>query len=116
MDACMPSSTPIACNIVAIPDAERPRYFALRAQVLAAVEAVTDIDDGYALHVRADREMLIALAEWIAFERLCCPFLRFRLVIEGEAPVRLDLLGDEEVKGFLREEFAMLKSTRLVSP
>jgi hypothetical protein len=81
MNGAMPSPTPIACNLAAIPDADRPRYFALRAQVFAAVERVSEVGDGFALHLAADRATLVALAEWIAFERLCCPFLSFRLAV-----------------------------------
>jgi len=113
MDRLVPSAPPIACNLVAIPDAERPRYFALRAQVLAEVGGVAEIEDGFALHIGAD---LVALAEWIAFERLCCPFLSFRLTIEGDGPVRLELGGAEGVKDFLREEFASFGAAKLVSP
>jgi hypothetical protein len=112
MDRLVTSAHPIACNLAAIPDTERPRYFALRAQVLATIDGVAEVDDGFALHVGAD---LVALAEWIAFERLCCPFLRFRLAIEGEGPVRLELGGAEGVKDFLREEFSSLGSAKLVS-
>jgi hypothetical protein len=113
MDRLVPTATPIACNLGAITDAERPRYFALRAQVLAGIEDVAELDDGFALRVGTD---LVALAEWIAFERLCCPFLSFRLAVEGTGPVRLELGGAAGVKDFLRAEFAVFGSTKLVSP
>ncbi len=107
----MPTPPPIACALGAIPETERPRYFALRAQVLAAVESAAETDDGFALRVGAD---LVALAEWIAFERLCCPFLSFRLAIGGDGPVRLELGGAEGVKDFLRAEFASFGAAKLV--
>jgi hypothetical protein len=113
MDRLVSTAIPIACNLGAIPDAERPRYFALRARVLAEVADVAETDDGFALRVGAD---LVALAEWIAFERVCCPFLSFRLAVEGDGPVRLDIGGAAGVKDFLRAEFAELGATRLVSP
>src|SRR5262245_15936593 len=116
MEGMMSSSAPIACNLAAIRDAERPRYFALRAEVLATVLNVTELGDGFALQLRADRQGLVALAEWIGFERLCCPFLVFRLAIEGDGPVRLDLGGGEGVKDFLRAEFAELGRAKLLSP
>jgi hypothetical protein len=113
MDRLVSTVAPIACNLGAIPDAERPRYFALRAQVLAEVEDVVETGDGFALRVGAD---LVALAEWIAFERVCCPFLSFRLFVEGAGPARLELGGAEGVKDFLRAELAAFGSTKLVSP
>ncbi len=109
----VPTPPPIACNLGAIPDADRPRYFALRAQVLAAVESAAEIDDGFTLRVGGD---IVSLAEWIAFERLCCPFLSFRLAVEGAGPVRLELGGAEGVKDFLRAEFAPFGTTKLVTP
>jgi hypothetical protein len=112
----VPTASPIACNLTAIRDADRPRYFALRAQVLAAVESVTEIDDGFAMYVGTDRAPLVALAEWIAFERLCCPLLRFHLAVEGEGPVRLELGGAEGVKDFIRAELPEIASAQLLSP
>jgi hypothetical protein len=81
--------------------------------VLAAVEEVVETDNGFAVRVGADR---VELAEWIAFERLCYPFLRVRLAIEGNGPVRWELGGGEGVKDFLGEEFSALGSAKLVSP
>jgi hypothetical protein len=106
---------PIACNLTAIPDAERPRYFALRSEILAAVTSVTELPDGYSLHLPEGRTPLVALAEWIAFERVCCPFLRFRLSVDAESPLRLDLLGDDGVKDFLRAELDPIGASHLVS-
>jgi hypothetical protein len=116
MDAGMPSAAPIACQLDAIAADERPRYFALRARVLAAVEHVAEIDDGLALQLRAEGDGLVALAEWIGFERLCCPFLVFRLFVEGNGPVRLELGGPEGVKDFLRAELTEIQRGALLSP
>jgi hypothetical protein len=116
MAPSMTSAAPLACQLDAIPEADRPRYFALRAQVLAAVESVAELGDGFALQLRADRAGLVALAEWLGFERLCCPFLVFRLALEGDQPVRLELGGAEGVKDFLRAELPELDRARLVPP
>ena len=85
----------------------------MRAQVLATVENVAEIGDGFALSITAE---LVALAEWIAFERIRCPFLSFRLAIDGDGPVRLELGGADGVKEFLREELSVLGPAKLVSP
>ena len=48
-------------------------------------------------------------AEFIALERLCCPFLNFGLEIKAEGgPVWLRLSGREGVKAFIREEISGL--------
>ena len=41
-NSSMSDAPPIACNLTAIPSAERPRYFALRAQVLGTLQNVTE--------------------------------------------------------------------------
>lgn len=57
------------------------------------------------------------IAEWIAFERLCCPFLRFVVSVEGD---RLGLMlgGGAGVKEFLRLELAggVYGPERLIKP
>jgi hypothetical protein len=116
MDPAMPSPAPIACHLDAIPAPARPRYFTLRAQVLATLQAVAEIGDGFALELGIAHDGLVALAEWIAFERLCCPFLTFRLTIEGDGPLRLELGGAEGVKDFLRGEIAEIGGAKLLAP
>jgi hypothetical protein len=108
----VPTATPIACNLTAIPEADRPRFFAVRRTVLETVEAVAETANGYALEVRVE---LLVLTEWIAFERACCPFVRFVLTVDPDGPVRLELGGAEGVKDFLRGEFAELGAATLVS-
>jgi hypothetical protein len=45
-------------------------------------------------------------AEWISFERLCCPFFSFQLDIASEgAPIWLRMTGREGVKQFMQVEF-----------
>jgi len=49
--------------------------------------------------------VLLKAAEFISLEKLCCPFLAFRLDIDAEGgPVKLRLTGREGVKAFIREE------------
>jgi hypothetical protein len=45
------------------------------------------------------------VVRFVAAERLCCPFLRFELVVSPErGPLRLSITGPEGAKGFLRAE------------
>lgn len=54
-----------------------------------------------------DSDVLLKLAEFIADERLCRPFLSFDLRVEAEGgPVWLRLIGPEGVKEFLRMELS----------
>jgi len=47
-------------------------------------------------------------AEFVALEKLCCPFVRFLLEMpEDGGPLRLDLTGREGVKELLRAELGL---------
>jgi hypothetical protein len=48
---------------------------------------------------------LLEVAEWIAMESLCCPFLTFETDVKGDGILRLTLRGPDGAKAILREEF-----------
>ena len=100
-------ATPIACDLTAIPGSDRPRYHALRDRIFKSGTGLCETADGFAVQLPSDRETLVAVAEWISLERLCCPFLRFDLTIDGAASVRLALGGPEGVKELLRHELGV---------
>ena len=99
-------ATPIACDLTAIPAAERPRHTALIAQWRSRVRAVGEIPDGFAFQFEPDAEILLALAEFVARERLCCPFFRFQIECEPAGPLWLRLSGPSGTQDFIRETFA----------
>jgi len=71
----------LACVPYAIPAAERKAHFALAERVFRELAiARTALTDGYAITFRADA--LVSIAQFVANERLCCPFLRFALELE----------------------------------
>lgn len=62
-----------------------------------------ELDDGFALAFAGDDETAGRLLDFVLAERRCCPFFRFELVFEPDlGPIRLRLLGSEEVKSFVR--------------
>lgn len=108
---------PIACNIDAIPVGERSRYHALRRRVFEHLEAMSDTAEGYEFHLRDDgMQTLSAIGQWIALERLCCPFFRFAVHVDETGPIRLELSGRPGVKELLQVELAgggLLPTSRL---
>jgi hypothetical protein len=96
-----PATNPaIACAL-------SPAELETRADRLSGLvgEALTSIelDDGFALAFAGDEETARRLFDFVIAERRCCPFFRFELVFEpNRGPVRLHLLGSEEVKSFAR--------------
>jgi hypothetical protein len=67
--------------------------------------------DGYAIRFAAEQATILLVSEFIARERLCCPFLRFELIAEQEdGPLWLRLRGREGVKEFIEAELGLKKN------
>jgi len=96
---------PIACDLTAIPANEREEHETLAKQLFfEAIPERRELADGYAFQFRADEYP--QLAEFIANERLCCPFFRFTLeVTPARGPIWLHITGGEGVKEFIQLEF-----------
>ena len=61
--------------------------------------------DGYAFRLPNESDVLLKAAEFIALERLCCPFFGFSLEVEPEGgALWLRLTGREGVKPFIHAE------------
>src|SRR5262245_36109925 len=99
-------SPPFACNLSAIARADRPRYNQLVHRLRAALEGQSELDDGYAYSLNERTISLPEVAEWIAMERLCCPFLSFQLDVSSGGRTLLSLRGPAGVKKILRAEFS----------
>ena len=96
----------IACNPYAIAAEQRERWMIVGTQLYAAVQEVQELPDGFAFRLPTDPEMLFLVAEDLAMERLCCPFIRFTLDIEPNGgPFWLRFTGGEGVKAFVRMSF-----------
>ena len=98
--------TVLACNLNEISAAERPRYSELVKRVRAAMRDRTEMRDGYAFKLDRKTITLPEAAEWIATERLCCPFLTIQLYAEdSQADWVLSQTGPDGVKPRLDAEF-----------
>jgi hypothetical protein len=97
--------SPIACDMSAIEPALRAVHIARGGRVFRAAEEIREMPDGYAFRLPNESDTLLKAAEFVALERLCCPFLGFALEVAPEGgPVWLRLTGREGVKAFIREE------------
>jgi hypothetical protein len=106
-DGCCTSESPLACDLSAISASDRPRYNELRRIAGAAVIGQRELADGLAIQIDTGRIALPQLAEWISFERKCCPFFEFRIDLAPDSgPVWLTLTGRAGVKEFITEAFA----------
>jgi hypothetical protein len=94
------------CNLKAISAAERPRYNDLIKRIRAALRERRELATGYTFRLDSNAVTLTDAAEWIAMERLCCPFLTLQLSTAGsQADWVLTLTGPEGVKPLITAEF-----------
>lgn len=100
--------SPFACNVGGISAERRPRYKALAKKLISSKQEVRELADGYEFRFPADETTIKEVAEFMSYERQCCPFFDLELVIEREAgPVWLRFKGREGVKEFIRIEFGI---------
>ena len=94
----------LACVPDAIPQAERAGHFALAQRLLTKqARERADLPDGYAFRFAA--EDFAAIAQFVANERKCCPFVRFEVTVgEAAGPVWLRMTGAPGTREVLRAE------------
>ena len=90
--------------MTAIPAEERGAHQALIRRLMSeAVTEIRELPDGLAFRFPA--EEYEAVAQFVARERLCCPFLRFALELAPErGPLWLQVTGAAGVAAFIRAE------------
>src|SRR5687767_2738657 len=97
--------SPFACDMTAIEASKRGQHMATIDELFRGTVEIREQPDGYAFRLPNEPEVLLKAAEFVALERLCCPFFGFNLEIEPEGgPLWLRLTGREGVKPFIRAE------------
>ncbi len=97
--------SPFACNMQAIPQDERQYHIAAINAVFGEVQEVRELADGYAFRLANETALLLKVVDFIAKERLCCPFFGFTLRLEPDGgALWLSLTGREGIKPFIRAE------------
>ena len=108
MDQHSNSEIPLACDFSGMDAAQKTRHQDVRRRVLATMEDISELENGYTIHFPFEAELFLALAEFITLERLCCPFFNFAMELEARSgPLRLRLTGPEGVKEFLKTELGL---------
>jgi hypothetical protein len=94
------------CNMMALTESDRAVYQEAAQSLLGAVQEKKELRNGYAF--RLAPEMLVTAAQWISFERLCCPFFTFEMDLAKDGgPLWLRITGARGVKAFIRSEFKL---------
>ena len=100
----------IACNLFGLTEQQRRRQQELRELLFDRGQQVRELPDGYAVGLPATAENILAAAEFVTLERLCCSFFRFEIAVGGESePLWLRLTGGKDVKEFLKSELLRRK-------
>jgi hypothetical protein len=102
----------IACDMTAIDPAYREQHAVDSQRLFAAIEDVQELPTGYGF--RLPPELLLDVAEFIEFERLCCPFFTFAVEVEANhGALWLRLTGSDLIKQFIKVEFGSYLDERL---
>jgi hypothetical protein len=90
----------IACSLTT---AElRDRQAGLLAQFSVAVLKTEELPEGYAFHRPGERSSIDRIAELIAAERECCPFLTFEVAAQDNmGPLIVRVTGPAGAKEFV---------------
>ena len=98
--------SPFACNRTALTPEQRKRHFDELGPALRSLrQSVRELADGYEFGYPADTNTYQLLTEWIAGERVCCPFFDITMQVEHEGgPIKLRLTGKDGVKKFIEAE------------
>lgn len=107
----MASTPAIACDLSVLTAAQRDRVATLAADTFAAADRGRALPGGYALgFTDASDATVLALAEFIALDRRCCPFLRHAVVSDaGSATTTwLELAGPPAASAAILEDLLAL--------
>jgi hypothetical protein len=96
---------PIACNLSRLSGDQRKREQELLAEFRKRWGKEAETDDGVWFSGAAQPEELASLGELLGLERLCCPFLTFRLEVTQEESCRLHVSGPPGAKDLILAEF-----------
>jgi hypothetical protein len=73
---------PFICNLNALSDSQKERYEQLTQILNESRQSVKELSDGYAFRFKPESQLILDAAEFIVYERLCCPFFNFELIVE----------------------------------
>ena len=97
---------PLACDLAAIPAAERAAHQQVTRRLVAAVTDLHESGEGFSLQLSADEYETVT--QFVARERLCCPFLKFVVVVTPErGAIDLRLSGPVGAKEVIRAELRL---------
>ncbi|MBK8137874.1 MAG: hypothetical protein IPK52_19020 [Chloroflexi bacterium] len=99
----------LACDLNAFTPAQRDHHLAHAEALFGAVLELRELPDGYTVRTPDSPDMLAQLADFVAHERLCCPFLNFSIEVTAYGgPIWLRITGPEGAKSLVAAEITGL--------
>jgi hypothetical protein len=103
----MSSDTTLACNMGVFTPAQRDSHIQNTMDLVQSMQGFEEIENGYEFLFPNQTAFISKVAEFIANERLCCPFLEFTLLVKAnDELISLALSGPAGTQEFLRAEFS----------
>ena len=101
----MNTDTPLACNMAVFTPGQRDAHVHNTTRLVQTVRSVQELENGYRFTFPNETRLISEIAEFIANERLCCPFLNFTLnVVAASEYISLSLSGPSGTQELLRDE------------
>ena len=101
----MNTETALVCNMGVFTPEQREAHILNTTQLIQSLQNIQELENGYEFLFPGDAVLIAQIAEFIANERLCCPFLEFTLHVHANEPTALRLTGPIGTQEFLRSEF-----------
>ena len=96
---------PVACTLS---EAElRERRQSLLTFIRRSAVDVQPISNGYVYEFQASSDVFQQLCSLVDLERQCCPFLTFKIAIEPQQPIRLEITGPAESISVIADFFGV---------
>ncbi|MEO6712071.1 MAG: hypothetical protein ABIM89_01425 [Mycobacteriales bacterium] len=98
------------CDLSTMTPAEKDRLLRNAEELFAGADAVRDLEDGYSLGFEnVSAEKLMQMADFVAFDRLCCAFLRHSIIADQHPGMTwLEFTGAPGAKAAIASEFLSL--------
>jgi hypothetical protein len=104
-EALIDTELPVACDLLRLNDDQRKREQELLRKLRKQWVRESETEEGIWFSLGADPGVLTDLGELLGLERLCCPFLTFRLEVTRDERCRLYVRGPAGAKDFILGEF-----------
>ncbi|MEZ4668645.1 MAG: hypothetical protein R3E39_12100 [Anaerolineae bacterium] len=76
----------------------------------ATILETKELVDGYGFRLPLNSDMIHKVGQWMANERLCCPFFTFKMIVSEE--LWIELSGTEAVKSLIESDVVGLIRSR----